>query len=207
MQTYAKFRPTGFDPAGAFLDDDRQDWLVLSVSQTRDSGPLDRSNFETAQKILADGRDDPEDFEIHRFGHWGPGWFEIIIVQPGSRAAELAEEIESRMENYPVLDDEDFSRREWEEFESGWKDYGRRDLVRAIREEFEPSERLAELIEDAPADVTRKWWMSVSREPYFGESSGVCIPVWRHVKEMTRDDLAALVKFIRKAARETPAAA
>jgi hypothetical protein len=89
MQTYSQYRPTGFDSRGLGLPD-RQDWLVLPVIQTRDSGPLEQSNFASALKAVGG---ESETVEVHRFGHWGPGWFEIIIVAPGSEAARIGEEI------------------------------------------------------------------------------------------------------------------
>jgi len=118
MRTYSEFRPTGFDAKGAFLPD-QQDWLVVPVSQTRDSGPFEESNFAVALKILG-GESDT--VEVHRFGHWGPGWFEIIIVHPDLRAA--VEDIEASLENYPVLDDEDFSEREWNKASEYWVSLG-----------------------------------------------------------------------------------
>ena len=112
METYSKFRPTQFDPAGLALPDQQQ-WLVVPVIQTRDSEPLEQSNFATALKML-DPDEDSEDVETHSFNHWGPGWFDIIIVKPDTPAAKTAEEIEASLADYPVLDDEDYSRREWE---------------------------------------------------------------------------------------------
>ncbi len=142
MQTYAEFSPTGFDAKGAFLDDDRQDWLVLPVSQTRDSGPMAESNFQTALSIMG-GESDT--VEVHRFGHWGPGWFEIIIVDPKRR--KEADEIESSLENYPVLDDMDLSERESEQATEDWDNYGRRDFEGAIQSNFEFSEEDEELLD------------------------------------------------------------
>jgi len=61
MQTYRDFRPTGFDSRGAFLDADRQDWLVVPVGRNRDSGPLDESNFAAAcGEMPADGPEDTD---------------------------------------------------------------------------------------------------------------------------------------------------
>jgi hypothetical protein len=113
MERYGDFRPTQFDPKGLGLED-QQDWLVLGVSKTRDSGPLAQSNFDAALKIL-DPEEDSEDVDTASFNHWGPGWFEIILVKPGTKAHEKAKEIEACLADYPVLDDEDHSRREWEE--------------------------------------------------------------------------------------------
>lgn len=120
MEPYGKFRPTAFDAAGAFLPD-RQDWLVVPTSRTRDSGCLAESNFEAARARLEAADPDGVDHELHRFGHWGPGWFELLIVRPGTNAARVGAEIEAALDNYPVLDEKDFSRREWEAACDAWK--------------------------------------------------------------------------------------
>jgi hypothetical protein len=122
MQTYSQFRPTGFDTKGLGLDD-RQDWLVLPISQTRDSGTLDESNFAVAQRMLDDG---DAEYEVHRFGHWGPGWFEIILVHPSH--ATLAETI--HVDDYPILDDSDYSEREYAAACKWWGQCGMRERVR-----------------------------------------------------------------------------
>src|SRR5262245_1540254 len=125
MQHYRDFAPTGFDRKGAFLDDDQQDWLVVPVIRTRDSGPLEQSNFESAWALISDAAvlDNELSADSHRFGHWGPGWFEIIIVRPGSHAAVAAEDIERRLEDYPVLNDDDFSEREYEQAVETWQNF------------------------------------------------------------------------------------
>lgn len=135
MQTYAEFRPTAFDQAGAFLDDDRQSWIVGPCTVTRDSDPLEESNWESMLAMLRDlGADDAlEDWEIHRFGHWGPGWFEIVIARPGSKAAAVLVDLESRLDDYAVIDEEDYSEREQEEADRVWKDcYSIRERINYI---------------------------------------------------------------------------
>jgi len=118
MQQYKDFQPTGFDPKGYMLDD-QQDWYVVPVSRTRDTGPFEESNFEAALEIL--GGERTNIVEVHRFGHWGPGWFEIIIVNPkAGKTMKKALSIEASLADYPVLDDEDFSRREWELMQETW---------------------------------------------------------------------------------------
>lgn len=115
LQSYAEFQPTGFDARGAFLDDDRQSWLVAPVSQTRDSECLSRSNFTEAEKAFEEIDADSHDHETHRFGHWGPGWFEIILVRPTSPCHALALELAESLADYPVLDEEAFSELEYDE--------------------------------------------------------------------------------------------
>jgi hypothetical protein len=109
MKTYGQWAPTGFDSRGAFLPD-RQEWLVVPVAQTRDSDQLAQSNFAVALREL---EGESETVEVRRFGHWGTGWFEIILVAPESNAARTAEELEASLESYPVLDEADWSEREW----------------------------------------------------------------------------------------------
>lgn len=130
METYAKFAPTSVDPAGAFLEE-RQDWFVAPVSRTRDSDCLSESNFDAALEALGG---ESEDVEVHRFGHWGPGWFEIILVRPGSPAESIAVDLERRLEDYPVLAEDDYCEREMEEANRVWSDcYNVRERVRYIR--------------------------------------------------------------------------
>lgn len=171
MKTYGEWSPTPFDPKGSHLPD-KADWLVVPVMRTRDSGPLDESNFEAALKELGG---ESKKVEVHRFGHWGPGWIEIIIVHPSKR--EKAEEIEASLENYPVLDEDDLNKKEWEDFVSSWDDWGAkelRDLITAWAEIKDSDDE--SLFEDAADDeMLREWWMDFAGHPYESESSGVSI--------------------------------
>lgn len=125
MKRYAKWAPTAFDIKGLNAEDagedgeSRADWFVAPVSITRDTPPgsLDRSNWEVlkAQLSALPG----EDFEVHRFGHWACGWFEIILVRPGTKAAEVAQAAEDKIADYPALNEDDWSQREWEAHDAG----------------------------------------------------------------------------------------
>jgi hypothetical protein len=139
LTRYADFRPTPHDTAGMNLPD-RQDWYVAPCGHTRDSGVLEESNFAcAATRLEASGA--TEDVEVHRFGHWGPGWFEIIIVRPDSPAYVEACEIADELESYPVLDEDDLSEREGEEADRVWRDcYNAReraDYIAKHRSQFE----------------------------------------------------------------------
>jgi hypothetical protein len=127
MNTYSKFRPTEFDRAGAFLPD-QGNWLVVPVSQNRDSDCLSQSNFDTALEML--GGEYEDRLEVHRFGHWGPGWFEIIIINPD--CADLVIQamiIEEKLAKYPVLNEDDFSFRVYEKASQWWNDCGLRERI------------------------------------------------------------------------------
>lgn len=160
MKRYSGFQPTGFDPAG--LNGERlgvSQWWVVGVSQTRDSGVLERSNFAVMLRELG-GESDT--VQVHRFGHWGPGWFEIILIDPADEASvKAAEELEAGLEDYPVLDESHWSELEFTEACEAWarmrvKDrveylqrYGRRVSVFAARREELPEgiEELHGLVE------------------------------------------------------------
>ena len=142
MHTYSTFRPTGFDTAGLALDD-RQDWLVLPCSRNRDSDCLAESNFAAALKSLGG---EGADVEVHRFGHWACGWFEVIIVRPCSEAEKEATRIEDALEDYPILDESDHSERELAEADRVWEQYrvsglsqeaSRIEYIREHRSQFE----------------------------------------------------------------------
>ena len=111
---YRDYKPTTFDRAGLALDD-RQDWIVVPCGRNRDSETLDESNFAAALATLG-GESDT--CEVHRFGHWACGWFEIIIVAP-ERAPEV-KAIAARLEDYPLLDEDDHSTREHEAINEAW---------------------------------------------------------------------------------------
>ena len=132
MQTYKQFSPTPFDARGLHADSlDRAEWLVFPASQTRDSGVLDRSNFRSALKALG-GESDT--VEVHRFGHWGPGWFEIVLVAPDSDAATTAQELADALEDYPVVDESDYSELEWTEAYEYWERCSLRERVDYCRD-------------------------------------------------------------------------
>jgi len=111
-------QPGALDSYNNFVgqDDDYRDWYGV-LGRSRDSGPLEESNFEVA---LAQLGGESEDVRVERYGHWGVGWVEGIYVRPGSQALAVAEEIAKCLEEFPALDDEDFARRHQEEVQRIW---------------------------------------------------------------------------------------
>lgn len=131
MKRYSEFRPTAFDCRGLGLSN-QQDWLVAPCGVNRDSDALTRSNFRACLKALGG---QSESVEVHRFSHWGPGWFELILIDPANtEAVKTGEEIESALANYPVLDEEDFSQEENSEADEVWRNcYREKDRIAYIR--------------------------------------------------------------------------
>lgn len=164
MQQYKDYDPTGFDGKGCFLED-QQDWWVVPVGRNRDSEALAESNFAAALEILGG---ESETVEVHRFGHWACGWFEIIIVHPDR--LEDAESIEKALSDYPVLDDQDFSRREWEAFEENWDSWGHKEFAEEIHKQYGLEEEAYDMLWEADNDVTRQFWCEHANCPYEGDS-------------------------------------
>ena len=140
LTPYSEFRPTGFDSKGLGLDD-RQTWLVAPCGTNRDADALTRSNWRVQAKEFVELDPNGEDHEVHRFGHWGPGWYKIVVCRPGSPAELAARVIQLKYDNYPSLDDDRNSDAEQEEANEVWKgcysDSERIDYIRRYRSQFE----------------------------------------------------------------------
>jgi len=128
MTRYKDYAPTPMDPAGLNLPD-RQDWIVAPCSITRDSEALSRSNWEVMCRGLLELDPGHNDHEIHRFGHWGPGWFEIVLVRPNTPASRNATEAMCSLSDYPILDEMHFSELEWNEASNYWESLNIADRV------------------------------------------------------------------------------
>lgn len=125
--TYSAFRPTQFD--NHITLPDREDWLVAPVSRNRDSGVLTESNWE-AQLATLDHVG--AEYEIHRWGHWGPGWFEICLIHPDH--AQVVEELEASLMDYPILDESDYCNREHEAVQKHWNHMRLKDRIELCKE-------------------------------------------------------------------------
>lgn len=142
MRTYREWSPTQYDRAGLNADDlERGAWLVLPTIRTRDSGTLERCNFDAALEQLG-GESDT--VEIHRFGHWACGWLEIVLVDP-SRIAD-AQAIEDRLEDYPVLDEDALGTLEFDEAADAWEAMRPSDRIDWLRRDRHDCGSLAELL-------------------------------------------------------------
>jgi hypothetical protein len=109
--------------------EDAEDFAIV-YTHHRDSGLLDQSNAEAIRKALepfTEG-DDPDVFE-ERHNHWACGWidgFAIRVFRNGeiTEAFKVYHDLAERMDTYPVLSDEDYSRREYEATptcSTGWR--------------------------------------------------------------------------------------
>ena len=99
--------------------DDAENWGIF-YTHHRDSGLLDQSNADAIQKELesfTEGEDPDLIFESH--DHWACGWidgFSIRVFRDGkiTDAFHKYHDLAERLAEYPILDEEDYSNREYE---------------------------------------------------------------------------------------------
>lgn len=99
--------------------DDPDSWAVV-YTHHRDSGLLDQSNAGVIAKKLepfTNGDDPDVAFESH--SHWAVGYidgFSIRVFRNGeiTEAFKVYHDLAERMDNYPVLDESDYSQREYD---------------------------------------------------------------------------------------------
>lgn len=84
------------------------------VGQSRDSDTLDRCNFAVAFDRL--GGKETKDVQIIRDSHWAVGWVEALRVNIRNvKRTREALAILAKLEDYPILDEEEFGSMEHEE--------------------------------------------------------------------------------------------
>lgn len=130
---------------------EKSDWLVVATKH-RNSDCLVRSNFRCLIEALAGkehkhagakGSSELTEFlAIEEASHWAVGWLQYLIINPADTVGiALAEKLLAEIEDYPVLNEEDFSELESEEANETWKNcYNpseRIEYIRQNRSQFE----------------------------------------------------------------------
>ena len=107
-----------------YIGETYNDYYVL-LSRTRDSGLVEESNFWSALKML-NGESDT--VKVIRAHHWAVGWIEVILIHESDKESiDKGNEIEESLNNYPILDEDDFYERESER---------REELIEEIRKDI-----------------------------------------------------------------------
>jgi hypothetical protein len=96
--------------------EDGDNWTIINTHH-RDSDLLSQSNADAIDNALQPFMGD--DCISMRSSHWGVGWvdgYAIRVYKEGevTKAFSAYAELYIALQNYPVLDDEDYSRRELE---------------------------------------------------------------------------------------------
>ena len=121
------------------------DYYVL-LFRTRDSGLVEESNFWSALKML-NGESDT--VKVIRSSHWLCGWVEMILIhESDTKSVDKGNEIEKALENYPILDEDDFFARESEK---------REELIEELRKVVDKNVTEEEIWEMAERYVSYEW--------------------------------------------------
>jgi hypothetical protein len=92
----------------------------VAYGHHRDSDVLTESNFYSLLRRLGG---ESETVLVIRESHWAVGWVEWIgIHQSDETAVRIATECLEKLEDYPILDEEDFSEREDEQCDQTWRE-------------------------------------------------------------------------------------
>lgn len=114
-----------------YLGESWTDYYGSGVGQSRDSSCLEQSNFA---EMLSALRRVSDNVQVVHESHWAVGWVEwIAIHESDEKALREADRLMERLENYPILNEEDVSYREWEAACEYWEDAGWRERVRLLR--------------------------------------------------------------------------
>ena len=115
--------PTIGSRNGLFYYGDREGWYVVA-GQNASGDALEESNFRVMARALGidnvgnpydgpNGQNADDTAAIESYGG-AAGHGQWLLVRPGSPAEDAAREMLARMEDYPVLDDEDYSELEYQ---------------------------------------------------------------------------------------------
>jgi hypothetical protein len=122
--------------------DDGDRWALV-YTHHRDSGLLDQSNAdELANELEKFTEGDAPDVVSERHSHWAVGWIDGYAIRVFDSNDEITEAfrtycmLQERMSDYPVLDEEDYSRREYEATLENIESAGRRFLADEIPEDW-----------------------------------------------------------------------
>jgi hypothetical protein len=100
--------------------EDSDKWAIFNTHH-RDSGLLDQSNADQLNKAMKPFADqDESDVMWEHAGHWAVGWVDGLSIRVFNAAGAITEafrtywELMGALQDYPVLNDEDYSSREYE---------------------------------------------------------------------------------------------
>jgi hypothetical protein len=141
--------------------EDRSIW-GMAYSHNRDSDLAEESNWDSMIKLMT--RHNSRSIQIILCNHWACGWIEYMLINTNHKKAMYRlYGILGRLEDYPILDDEDLSNREWEQAQEAYDNWASYDVNRLSvmnditplldeNGDYDPTEEQIEVIKGIVAD-------------------------------------------------------
>lgn len=123
VQAYCKKlleRPSDFGYHGDL--DMFKTWSLGPVIEHRDSTLIDQSNAHEIKRIFEQADPNGKDWTITNCDHWAVGWVDHLSMQVYKKVLHtyvptkillVWQDIENSLENYPLLNEDDYSEREY----------------------------------------------------------------------------------------------
>jgi hypothetical protein len=116
--------------ASNYVGPSYEEYFVF-LQQNRDSDALTRSNFRSGLKALGG---ESEYVLVERHFHWAVGWVEFIFIFEGAhKILATAQDIADKLEDYPVVDEDDYFSEELNEACETWEYFSVRDRVELLQ--------------------------------------------------------------------------
>jgi len=144
---------------------------------SRDSGLVEKSNEATILAELRKADPHKRDWSEYGASHWAVGHVDGILIRPlrrgkPTKAFRALHECAMAIASYPVLDESDLSRRECEDEDRDWDQWGRRDFRKALTDYFGTE---CERYPDAALDYLWSRLSDRHNERAWSEESGFAI--------------------------------
>lgn len=139
----------------------------VCIGKHRDSDLLTQSNFDVFLEALGG---ESEHVYIQRSNHWAVGWCETILIHEDAPEELLqeADDMLCALEQYPVLDDSDFSKRECEAEQEDFDNYLCSDLCKTL------PDSLQEIVEnESDLDLFQIYRAAMDSTNTYWDESGV----------------------------------
>jgi hypothetical protein len=108
-------------------------WGFAPIGKHRDSDLLALSNFDTALKELR--KVSGKSVQVMHTNHWAVGWYDHIMVRvTAKQTMQKLLDIVHALDDYLVLDEEDLSRREYEQACDAYDRWARYDVAKLAEE-------------------------------------------------------------------------
>jgi hypothetical protein len=133
--------------------EDADRWCIVYTSN-RDSGLVDESNADAIEEIMSDPAFE-DDVRSESHSHWAVGHVDGFSIRcfgddgAATKAFKAMVDIARKLEDYPLLDEDDHSRREYEATLENISSVGRRFL----KDERQVEDEVAILVAEAEAYV------------------------------------------------------